>query len=271
MIGWTFYLKRKRRQRKPLINQLIVLVTRGGKIRIHNSQEPTQCYAIAHPILAFTLLPAFLKTKDHSTATEDSTAGENMLKQPLITMSNASSEDEGQTKLQKERQSRSIICKSFLLGSSFGFAFQAMSYAAYYMLSKMFGSDTTPTPDSISQLDLAIYIAMTLPVVYTNTKSGSLYMRKKFDKDAANPNSGSIWTTRMLFMFGLYVVVGVNIGSVSFRVGVALYRGMAVIPWISFFLFIVMFDVVTLLLVVKWFDWSHPIEQELEDDHSCIV
>jgi hypothetical protein len=60
---------------------------------------------------------------DHMAEDEDSTTGEKMmLKQPLITMSNESLKDEGQTKLEQERQNRSIICKNFLLGSSIGFA-----------------------------------------------------------------------------------------------------------------------------------------------------
>jgi hypothetical protein len=202
-----------------------------------------------------------------------------MLKQPLITMSNESLEGEGQqTKLQKERQSRSVICKSFLLGSYFGFALQAMSYAAYYTLFKMFGKDTKAGPGSLlssfsycmlvltSQLVLAIFIALLLTVVYTTTKSGSLYMRKKFDKDAANPNPGSIWTTQMV---GFYFLFGTTIGSVSLRAGVALHRGM-VVPWMPLFGSL-MVDFVAFIFMVKWFDWSHPLEQELGDDHSSIV
>jgi hypothetical protein len=221
--------------------------------------------------------------EDNDHSTEDSTAGENMmLKQPLITASNEESlEGEGQTKLQKESQSRSVICKSFFLGTSFGIASQAMSYAACYTLFKMFGKETTPGPVSllssfsycllvlISQLYVAIFISTWLTFGYTLTKSGSLSMRKKFDKDAATPNSGSIWTTRMLFIVGVYFLTGATIGSVSLRVGVALYIGM-MIPWMTLFRSL-MIDCGTLLLAAKWFDWSHPIEQELEDDHSCIV
>jgi hypothetical protein len=91
--------------------------------------------------------------KDHTA--EDSTAGENMmLKQPLITMCNEESlEGEGETKLQKERQrerqSKIVICKSFLLGSSIGFALQVMACAAYYTLFKMFAKDTQPTTGSL--------------------------------------------------------------------------------------------------------------------------
>jgi hypothetical protein len=84
---------------------------------------------------------------DNGHTAEDGTAGESMmLKQPLITtMGNESLEDEGQTKLQQERQNRCVICKSFLLGSSIGFALQVMACAAYYTLFKMFGKDTKPS------------------------------------------------------------------------------------------------------------------------------
>jgi hypothetical protein len=45
------------------------------------------------------------------------------MKQPLISLGNESLEDDEQTKFSKEMASRSIIlCKSFLLGSSIGFA-----------------------------------------------------------------------------------------------------------------------------------------------------
>jgi hypothetical protein len=252
----------------------------GKLFRIHNSQEPNMMLGNSTPSRMYTA--SCFEDSDHTA--EDSTTGENMimLKQPLIiTMSDEESlEGEGQTKLQKERQSRSVICKSFLLGSSFGFALQAMSYAAYYTLFKMFGKDTTPEPGSllswfsycllvlISQLDLAIYVAIWLAFLYTTTKSGSLYMRKKFDNDAANPNSGSIWTTRMLFMFGVYFLVGLHAGAFSLLVIVDLFIGMA-IPLMPL-LRNMMMDFVTLFLIGKCFDWRR-VEQEPEDDYSCIV
>jgi hypothetical protein len=231
--------------------------------------------------------------EDNDHTTEDSTAGENsmFLKQPLIMSHESLEQDEEQTKLQKERQSRSIICKSFLLGSSIGFALQVMSFAACYALFKMFGGkDAKPTPGSlppssfsycmlvlISQLDLAIYLAIWLAFMATITKSGSLYMRKKFDKDAANPNSGSIWTTRMLFIVGVYFLVGSIFGSFSLWMIVDLRMGM-VIPLMPFFS-TMMIDFVAFIFMVKCFDLSHPstttsgysVEQELEDDYSCFI
>jgi hypothetical protein len=224
--------------------------------------------------------------EDNDHTTKDGTAGETMmLKQPLITMNNASLEAEGQTrKLQKERQSRSIIWKSFLLGSSTGFALQVMACAAYYMLSKMFGKDTPPAgPGSllssisycllvlISQLYVAVFIATWLTFLYISTKSGSLYMQNLFDKDGTkNPNSGTIWTTRMLFMVGTYFLIGIQAGSLSLWMIVNLCIGIA-IPLMQLFLHMVI-DVVAFLFMPKCFDWSDFIEQELEEDHhSCIV
>jgi hypothetical protein len=211
---------------------------------------------------------------DHST-TKDSTAGENMmLKQPLITMTNESVEGEGQTKLQ-----RSVIWKSFLLGSSTGFALQVMACAAYYTLFKMFAKDPQPTTGSLlssfsyyllvltSQLHLAIYFATWVTAIYTSTKSGSLYMRKKFDKDAANPNSDSIGATHVV---GVYFLTGVHAGSFSILVIVDVCIGM-VIPLMPLMFLLMTIDFVALLLTAKCFDWSDLIEHELEDDHSWVV
>jgi hypothetical protein len=103
--------------------------------------------------------------------------------------------------------------------------------------------------------------------MYTNgTKSGSLYTRKKFDKDAANPNPGSIWTARMLFMVSVYFLLGTTIGSFFLRFGAALHSGM-VIPWVSVFGY-TMINSVAYLVIVKWVDWA---EQRPEDDYSNVV
>jgi hypothetical protein len=225
---------------------------------------------------------------DASCFEDNNHTGENMtLKQSLITASDESLEDEGQTKLLEERESRRVICKRFLLGSSFGFALQAMSYAAHHTLFKMFGKDTKPTPGSllssfsyyllvpISQLYLALYIAIMMTFLYTTTQSGSLYMRKKFDKDAANPNSGSIWTTRMLFFVGNGFLLGFLAGSFSLLAIVDVCIGMPM-PLMPLFRAMII-DFAAFLFMVKCFDWSHhlstsgcTIEQNLEDD-SCLV
>jgi hypothetical protein len=224
--------------------------------------------------------PSCFKDNDH---TEDST-GENMMTQPLV-MSNETLENEEQTKLQKERQSRTILCKSFLLGSSISFALQVMSCAACYTLVKMFGKDPKPsnTPASllgslsycmlvlISQLDITIYVTIWLTFMYTITKSGSLYMRKKFDTDAENPKS------EMVFIGGVYFLFGTMFGSFSLWIIVDLRIGM-VIP-LTQVLILMMLDLVAFLLMVKCFDFSHAInasghtaEQELEDDSWwCFV
>jgi hypothetical protein len=200
--------------------------------------------------------------KDHSTTKDSTAAGGKMMKQPLIIMGNESLEGEGQTKLQKQRQSRSAICKCFLLGSSIGVVLQVMSYAAYYTRYKMFGV-------LLSLLCLAIYVAIWLAAMLPITKSGSLYMRKKFDKNAANPNSGSIWTTGMMFMFGIYFLFGVHAGSFSFLVILNLFLGSPLMPLMSLFM---MMEFATFLLMGVWFDqWREPIDQELGYDLSFVA
>jgi hypothetical protein len=106
--------------------------------------------------------------------------------------------------------------------------------------------------------------------MYTTTKSGSMYMRKKFDKDAANPNSGSIWTTRMLFMVGGYFLFGLHAGAFSILAIVSLYIGMAM-PWMPLFVHTMIDFVLLLFLMSNRFVWRDPIYQELDDDHSCAV
>jgi hypothetical protein len=217
--------------------------------------------------------------------TEDST-DENMMKQPLI-LSNKSLEDEEQTKLQNERQSRTVICKSFLLGSFIGFVLQVMTCAACYTLFKMFVSDPKPSTTPllgtfsyctlvlINQLDIAIYVAIWLTFMCTITKAGSLYMRKKFDKDVANPDAGSIWTTQTLYIVGVYFVFGFIAGSFCLWITVTLCTEM-MIPLKPLFT-LMMIDFVAFLFVVKCFDWSHAIaaseyttKQKLEDDSYWI-
>ena len=217
--------------------------------------------------------------------TEDST-GEIMLKQPLI-MSNASLEDKEQTERSKVRQTASILCKSLLLGISIGFALQLIPFAAWHALSKMFGNDPKPTPGSllssfyycmlvlIRRLDLAMFVVIMLTFMNTMTKSGSLYMRKKFDReDAANAHSGSIWTPRMLIIVGIYFLFGVTVGmSVSLWVIVSLHKEVA-IPLMPI-LYPLMIDFVFLFLVSVGFDWSHSgyttEQEELEDNDSSFV
>lgn len=188
--------------------------------------------------------------------------------------------------LSRKRQIRGILCKSFSFGSFIGFAFQAMSFAACHTLLKLFGKDPKPTPGSflssfpyftlvlLSQLDLALYVAIWLTYAYSITKSGSLYIRKKFDKDAADPSSGSIWTASMLFIAEICFLFGATIGCLSLLMIMALCTGMVetiLVPFIT-----MMIDLVLIFIAAKWFaPWicsgcSTTEEQELEDD-SCFI
>jgi hypothetical protein len=153
------------------------------------------------------------------------------MKQPLISMGNESLEDEEQNKFSKQSASRSIIlCKSFLLGSSIGFALQVFPFAARCALVMI-------TPASLLSscpcLQDVVLVAAWLTSIHAITKLGSLCMREKFDKeDGANSSSGSIWTpswvlclagsSRILFaLVGLCFLVGVFVGSFSLLMIVA--------------------------------------------------
>jgi Mn2+/Fe2+ NRAMP family transporter len=223
--------------------------------------------------------------------TEDSSTGENM-KQPLIIiMSNESSlKDEEQTKLSQERPSRSIVCiQSFLFGSCIAFALQGIAFVACHTLGPS-------TPGSLlrnyfsknhlvlaSQLDAVIFVIFAagvgMTLTYTITKSGSLFLRKKLDKEddsatASNPSSvsSSIWTARMLFIAGFfYFADGALVGSAF----VFLRTGM-VLPWIPF-LKTMMGVWVLFLIAVEYFEWRsrqcwhQTTDKELEDDLCFLV
>jgi hypothetical protein len=80
--------------------------------------------------------------------------------------------------------------------------------------------------------------------------SGSLHMQNKFGKDAANPSSGSNWSARrMLFVAGVYFLVGAVVGSNCLWMIVALRTGMA-IPLMPFFS-VVLIEFVLSLITVK--------------------
>ena len=230
---------------------------------------------------------------DHSNNhTDDDSMGAENMAQPLI-MSNASLKDEEQTMLSKERRSRSILYESFMFATSIAFALRGILFAAFYTIFKMLGEDLPkPTPGSfpslflycmlflISQLDLVFYVALWLTFVYTNTKSGSLYMRKRFHKDAAanSISSGStIWTERIMMFISFSFFFGAIAGEVSFlMILMALRTGMIPSLVVSLFGRTVMPAFVLLLIItVKCLsDWRHDrgytTGQKLKDD-SCFL
>jgi hypothetical protein len=191
--------------------------------------------------------------------TEHST-GESM-KQPLISMGNASLEDEEQPKFSKESASRSIIIyKSFFLGSSVGFALQFFRLAACCALATITPASLLSSYPYLQQCNLA---ATWLTTIYATTTFGSLYMQKKFGKEDAS---------RMLFIhfLGSYFLVGAFVGSVSLWMMVAWHFGMT-IPWMAIFM-AVFTDWFLGLLAVYCFDLARATsEQEMEEDDSCFL
>jgi hypothetical protein len=81
----------------------------------------------------------------------------------------------------------------------------------------MFGKKLQKPPDASGWPEEAgvLFVILYPLILYTGITrySRSLYMRKKFDKE--DPSSGSsIWTERMLLIFGLYFAVGTLVGAV---------------------------------------------------------
>jgi hypothetical protein len=75
-------------------------------------------------------------------------------------------------------------------------------------------------------------------------------MQNKFGKDAANPSSGSNWSARrMLFIAGVYFLVGAIVGSDCLWMIVAFRTGMS-IPLMSLFS-VVLIEFVLYLITVK--------------------
>jgi hypothetical protein len=162
------------------------------------------------------------------------------MKRPLVTTAlssgNASLETEEHIRL--EQQSKRLVWQAFLLGSAIGFVLHVVVFATCYTIFKIWSQHPTFSGSLslasywmlvlLSQAVIAIYVGICLIFLYTMTKSGSLYMRKKLDQDVDTPaGANSIWTARMLFVVGIYFV-GVSVGSCSFWTIARLRMGMVV-------------------------------------------
>jgi phosphotransferase system glucose/maltose/N-acetylglucosamine-specific IIC component len=211
------------------------------------------------------------------------------MKRPLITTtmssSNASLETEEQ-RTRLEQQSKRLVWQAFLLGSAIGFVLHVVVFATCYTIFKIWGQHPTFSSSLshasycvlvlLSQVDIVICIGIWSTFVYTMTKSGFLYMRKKLDQDVDTPaGANSIRAARRLFgVKGIYFLVGVKVGTCSLWTIVHLRMGM-VVPLtpllttdvVEFFLFYIM---------IKCFDWGRAgssqsrgdEEEEEEEDDS---
>jgi hypothetical protein len=109
----------------------------------------------------------------------------------------------------------------------------------------------------LSQVDIAICIGIWSTFVYTMTKSGSLYMRKKLDQDVDTPaGANSIWTARVLFAVGIYFLVGVSVGSCSLWTIVDLRMGV-VVPSLIPLLITGVVEFSFFYIMIMCFDWGH--------------
>jgi hypothetical protein len=225
------------------------------------------------------IAPPCYKDSDEDNSSES-------MKRPLITTtmssSNASLETEEQTRL--EQQSKRLVWQAFLLGSAIGFVLHVVLFATCYTIFKIWGEHPTFSSSLshasycilvlLSQVDIGICIGIWSTFVYTTTKSGSLYMRKKLDQDVDTPaGANSIWTARMLFVVGIYFLVGVKVGTCSLWTIVHLRIGM-VVPLTPLLMSVVV-EIFLFYIMIKCFDWgragsSKSRGDEEEEDEEIV-
>jgi hypothetical protein len=144
----------------------------------------------------------------------------------------------------------------------------------------MFGKKLQKPPDASGWPEEAgvLFVILYPLILYTGITrySRSLYMRKKFDKE--DPSSGSsIWTERILLIFGLYFAVGTLVGAVFlWNIMLFLSTGM-VLPRPTVLGTMVSSGWVLFLITVEFIEWRshHRLyqipEQDLEEDDSCFL
>jgi hypothetical protein len=155
------------------------------------------------------------------------------LKQPLVEIqdleSSSSSQEEQNTDNERRRLSSLVLVKSLCFGCFVGLLLQAVAFCAFLVITKLKKWGRNPQPEESAAalsyltlywtlyMDLAIYSIIWGGFLWTLTRKGSLYMRKKFDKDAEDaPNNNTestVWTQRILFLSGIGVLLGVHAGT----------------------------------------------------------
>jgi hypothetical protein len=215
-----------------------------------------------------------------------STAKNANLKQPLVEVqdleSSTSQEEQKTTDNERRRLSSLVLVKSLCFGCFVGLLLQAVTFSAFLVITKKWGRNPQPEESTtlsyltlylLIHMDLAVYSIIWGGFLLTLTRKGSLYMRKKFDKDADAPNTESVWTQRFLFLSGSRFLLGVIAGSYTAFVIIDIELGFPVsfTPLVSTFLM----DVGFCYLMVKCFDWGHAPnaydEPEEDDEDSFLV
>jgi hypothetical protein len=105
-----------------------------------------------------------------------------------------------------------------------------MNFATWYTIFNVWGS-TNPTFSGTLSL-VSYWILVILSNVNVGIKSGSLYLREKLDQDAEDTPAGrkSIWSApprRLLFVVGIYILFGINMGTFSVSTIVHICMGVA--------------------------------------------
>jgi hypothetical protein len=199
------------------------------------------------------------------------------LKQPLVVVqdlespSSSHSEEEQMTESARREASNRILVKSLCFGAFSGLFLHIVTFSALFLFTLHFGKNSKPDESAsvsywtlylIINADTAFYTLFFGGFLMTLTRKGSMYMRKKFDNDADNPNSQTIWTPRFLVLTGF--LVGITGGSYAAWaiVVVKLGRPVPLAPLLCTLLV----DVGRYCLMIKCFDSGRrPITADDDD------
>ena len=200
------------------------------------------------------------------------------LKQPLVVVqdlessqSSSSSQIEQNADIDRQRVSILILVKSFCFGAFASLLLQAFTFSALWVLYKKWGKNTQPDESApltnwaiyfLLTIDAAFYIFIGVGFVMTLTRKGSLYMRKKFDKDAHAPKSKSVWTPRFLVVSGVIFLSGISFGSHGAWAIINVALGISNPPP----LFPLLVQVGSCCLMIKCYDWNDDDELWTADD-----
>jgi NhaP-type Na+/H+ or K+/H+ antiporter len=170
-----------------------------------------------------------------------------------------------------------MIVKVFLMGIAAGLVLQAITFSAFVTILKFWGKDPRPQDLSnramyfllflLSQADIAVYSVVIVMFIFFLTRSGPMYMRKKFDSEdgiirtkEGESTISSLSTRKFLFRAGITFLFGIMLGSaapwvaVDYKMGLPMTLG----PLIA----TLILDLFLLPIMFRSFDWAQEEEGE---------
>jgi hypothetical protein len=201
------------------------------------------------------------------------------MQQPLLSEHDSSFRKSVHKSCKNEKRTRRItlIVKVFLMGIAAGLALQAMTFSAFVTILNFWGSDPRPQEPSnramyfilflLSQADIAVYSVIIVMFIFFLTKSGPMYMRKKFDCEDGTINTkegestiSSLSTRKFLFRAGITFLFGIMLGSAAPWVAVdyKMEMPMTLGPLVATLLL----DLFLLPIMFRSFDWAQEEEGE---------